>query len=85
MQALSKPTEPEPESAHAAAQVLRLVLHPDGGLQHPTGGDEQRASSLGQDALQVRPEGIHLQEASVQEREGESPSDVQGSGLSGHA
>lgn len=82
---LFKSTEPEPESTHAAAQVLRPLLHPDRGLQHPTGGHEQRASSLCQDELQIWPEGIHLQEASVQEREGESQSDVQGSGLSGHA
>lgn len=78
-------TEPEPESTHAAAQVLRTVLHPVWRHQHPTGGDEQCASALCQNALQIRPEGIHLQETSIQEREREGLSDLQRPGLPGHA
>lgn len=83
--AIFSPTEPEPEPAHAPAQVLRPVLHPVRRHQHSTGGDEQRAASLRQDALQVRPEGIHLQEASLQEREGEGLPHLQRSGLPGYA
>lgn len=78
-------TESEPEPAHTAAQILWTLLHPVRRHQHPTGGDEQRAAALRQDALQIRPEGIHLQETSVQERERKGVSHIQRPGLPGHA
>uniref|UniRef100_A0AAQ4PX10 Phosphatidylinositol-4-phosphate 5-kinase, type I, gamma a n=1 Tax=Gasterosteus aculeatus aculeatus TaxID=481459 RepID=A0AAQ4PX10_GASAC len=65
--------EPESEPSHSAAQVLRPLLRPVGREEHPRGGDEQRPPPRGPHAPQIRPEGLHLQEASLQEGERERP------------
>lgn len=77
---LSSP-ELESEPSHFAAQVLRPLLRAVGREEHPRGGDEQRPSPRGSHAPQIRPEGLHLQEASVQEGKREGQAHVQRPGL----
>lgn len=74
-------TELESEPSHFAAQVFRPLLCPVGWEEHPRGGDEQRASPRGSHAPQIRPEGLHLQEASVQEGKREGQAHFQRPGL----
>ncbi len=73
--------ELESEPSHFAAQVFRPLLCPVGREEHPRGGDEQRPSPCGSHAPQIRPEGLHLQEASVQEGEREGQAHFQRPGL----
>lgn len=74
-------TELESEPSHFAAQVFRPLLCPVGWEEHPCGGDEQRPSPRGSHAPQIRPEGLHLQEASVQEGKREGQAHFQRPGL----
>ena len=60
------PLELEPEPSHAAAQVLRPVLRAVRWEEHPDCGNEQRPASRVPYALQVWPQGIHLQAAGFQ-------------------
>lgn len=70
-------SELESEPSHFAAQVFRPLLCPVGGEEYPRRGDEQRPSPRGSHAPQIRPERLHLQEASVQEGKRESQANVQ--------
>lgn len=76
-------SSPELESKppHSAAQVFRPLLCPVGWEEHPRGGDEQCPSPRSSHAPQVRPEGLHLQEASVQEGKREGQTHFQRPGL----
>ena len=73
--------ELESEPSHFAAQVLRPLLCPVGREEHPLGGDEQRPSPRSSHAPQIRPEGLHLQEASIQEGKREGQAHFQRLGL----
>lgn len=73
--------ELESEPSHFAAQVFRPLLCPVGREEHPCGGHEQRPSPRSPHAPQIRPEGLHLQEASIQEGKREGQAHLQRSGL----
>lgn len=73
--------ELESEPSHFAPQVFRPLLRPVWWEEHPCGGYEQRAAPCGPYAPQIRPERLHLQEASVQEGEGEGQAHIQRSGF----
>lgn len=73
--------ELESEPSHFAAQVFRPLLCPVRWQEHPCGCYEQCPPPRGAHAPQVRPEGLHLQEASVQEGEGEGQAHLQRPGL----
>lgn len=77
--------EPKPESQNVASKVLRSVLHPIRWHHCPGGGDEQRAATGHEDALQVRPERLLLQEASVTQRASQVLPHLQRPGLPGDA
>ena len=78
---ISSPPELESEPSHFAPQVFRPLLRPVWWEEHPRGGDEQRPAPCSSHAPQVRPERFHLQEASVQEGEGEGQAHIQRSGF----
>lgn len=73
--------ELESEPSHFAAQVFRPLLCPVGREEHPRGGHEQRPSPRSPHAPQIRHEGLHLQEASIQEGKREGQANLQRSGL----
>ncbi len=77
---LSSP-ELESEPSHFAAQVFRPLLCPVRREEHSGGGDEQRPSPCRSHAPQIRPEGLHLQEASIQEGKREGQAHFQRPGL----
>lgn len=59
--------ELEPEPPHFAAKVFWPLLRPVRGEEHQSCGDEQYFTTLRTHAPQVRPQGLHIQEASFQE------------------
>lgn len=77
--------EPQPEPAHAPAEVLRLVLLPVQQQERPADSDEQLVAVVHQAPPEVRLEGLDVQAKGEQVRAAEEVADVQGSRLHGDA
>ncbi len=77
--------ESESEPEDVAAKVLRPLLHPVRRRHCPCGGDEQRAATRHEDALQVRPEGLLVQTPRLTQRARQALAHIQRPGLPGDA